>query len=93
MIGITTRTYRGFAIHIECADEAIPPFRATIRRRFQEAHPKPVVFRGASEEDVVSQAEAEVDRLLAAEATEGRQEIHHACRLRHGCVQPLQSWW
>jgi hypothetical protein len=68
MISITTRTYRGFAIHIECTDEAIPPYRATIRRRFRQAHPKPVVFHGATEEDVVTQAKAEIDRLLAAEA-------------------------
>jgi hypothetical protein len=71
MIGITTRTYRGFAIHVECADEAIPPFRAMIRRRFRQAHPKPVVFNGATEEDVVSKAKAEVDRLRAAEAPSG----------------------
>ena len=67
MIGITTRNYRGFAIHIECTDGASPPYRATIRRRFQEAHPRPRVFKGASDEEVVSQAKMEIDRILARE--------------------------
>ena len=67
MIGITTRHYRGFAIHIQCDGDASPPCRATIRRRFQQFRPQPGVFSGASEEDVVSQAKAEVDRILAGE--------------------------
>ncbi|MGA3004114.1 MAG: hypothetical protein ABSE20_20565 [Acetobacteraceae bacterium] len=67
MIGITTRIYRGFAIHIESIRAASPPYRATIRRRFRQLRPQPGVFKGASEEDVVTQASAEVDRLLAGE--------------------------
>jgi hypothetical protein len=72
MIGITTRTYRGFAILIECVDEASPPFRAMIRHRFRQAHPSPRVFKGDSEEDVVSQAMAQVERVLA-ESNDARQ--------------------
>ena len=68
MIGITTRTYRGFAIHIECSSDANPPCRATIRRQRQELRPRPGMFIGATEQDVVSQAREAVDRILAGEA-------------------------
>jgi hypothetical protein len=68
MIGITTREHRGFAIHIECNSVANPPYQATIRRRFRQAHPKPRIFRGASEGDVIAQAEAEIEHILAGEA-------------------------
>lgn len=64
MISITTRNYRGFAIHIQCDGDASPSCQATIRRRFREALPRPGIFRGASEEDVVSQATAEIDSIL-----------------------------
>ena len=50
MIGITTRRYRGFAIHIECNGAANLP------------------YRGASEEDVVLQAETAISHFLAGEA-------------------------
>ena len=49
---------------------ASPLCRATIRRRFQQARPQPGVFKGASEEDVVAQAEAAIDRILAGEPPE-----------------------
>jgi hypothetical protein len=65
MIGITTRTYSGFAIHIECNSEANPPYRATIRRQFRELRPRPGMFIGATEGDVVSQATEAIDRILA----------------------------
>jgi hypothetical protein len=68
MIGITTRNYRGFAILIQCNGKASPPCRATIRRQFQEAHPRPGGFNGASEEDVVSQAKALIDRIWGGES-------------------------
>jgi hypothetical protein len=67
MIGITTRHFRGFAIYIQCDGDASPPCRAAIRRRFQEARPRPGVFEGASEVDVVTQAKVEIDRILAGE--------------------------
>jgi hypothetical protein len=67
MIGITTRIYRGFAIHIECNRDATPPCRATIRRRFWEAHPRPGMLKGASEEDVADQAKAAIDGIMARE--------------------------
>jgi hypothetical protein len=65
VIGITTRLYRGFAILVQCDREASPPCRAAIRRRFLEVHPRPGVFEGASEDEVVSQAKAEIERILA----------------------------
>ena len=65
MIRITTQIYRGFAINIQQVDEASPPFWATIRRRFRQTHPGPRVFKGETEEGVVSQACAAVDRILA----------------------------
>lgn len=67
MIGITTREHRGFAIHIEWNSIANPPYQATIRRRFEQAYPRRGVFKGVSEVDVVSQATAEIDRILAAD--------------------------
>jgi hypothetical protein len=69
MIGITTLTYRGFAIHIECNSDADPPCRATIRRRFQELRPRPSMFIGATEEDSLS-VQGAVDRILAGEAAQ-----------------------
>src|SRR4051812_37193365 len=61
MIRITTQIYRGFAINIQQVDEASPPFWATIRRRFRQTHTGPRVFKGETEEGVVSQACAAVD--------------------------------
>ena len=59
MIGITTQVYRGFAIHIECVRAATPRCRATIRRRFQQVHPSPGVFKGETEEDVIARFDVE----------------------------------
>jgi hypothetical protein len=73
MIGITTRTYRGFAIHIECNSDANPACRATIRRQFRELRPRPGMFLGATEDDVVSQAREAVDCILAAEPARQNQ--------------------
>jgi hypothetical protein len=65
MISITTRIYRGFAMHIECHADANPPCRATIRRRFQERPVRRGIFVGANEENVFSQARVVVDQILA----------------------------
>jgi hypothetical protein len=65
MIGITTQIYRGFAIHIECIRAACPPCRATIRLRFQELRPRPGILTGATEDDVIAQAKAVIDHILA----------------------------
>jgi hypothetical protein len=68
MIGITTRKHRGFAIHIECNRAGDPPFKATIRRLAVEIHPRPGVFKGATEGDVTSQAKVAIERILATES-------------------------
>ncbi|HEX3994400.1 MAG TPA: hypothetical protein VHX39_24770 [Acetobacteraceae bacterium] len=68
MIGITTRKHRGFAIHIERNGAVNPPFKATIRRLVVEIHPRPGVFKGATEGDVTSQAKVAIERILATES-------------------------
>jgi hypothetical protein len=71
MIGITSREHRGFAIHVEWNSVGDPPYQATIRRRFRQLHPQRGVFKGRSEEEAVSQAQAAIEQILDGERPNG----------------------